>query len=174
MPMHDPLIAKLSAQIERLIAEHQALKAEHQQLQQAAHTWREERQLLIDKNTLACNRIEAMIARLKKWDGPMSKQHRVNLSLLEKEYQIACPPEEQAALITAAKEVERRMRTTRLQQGVVGAERIAVVVALNLCYELQQLQAQMVSSSPVDARALEMLLAKVEAALKPADTSADL
>lgn len=70
MPMHDPLIAKLSAQIERLIAEHQALKAEHQQLQQAAHTWREERQLLIDKNTLACNRIEAMIARLKKWDGP--------------------------------------------------------------------------------------------------------
>ena len=49
MPMHDPLIAKLSAQIERLIAEHQALKAEHQQLQQAAHTWREERQLLIDK-----------------------------------------------------------------------------------------------------------------------------
>lgn len=97
----------------------------------------------------------------------MSKQHRVNLTLLEKEYQIACPPEEQAALITAAKEVERRMRTTRLQQGVVGAERIAVVVALNLCYELQQLQAQMVSSSPGDAQALEMLLAKVEAALEP-------
>ena len=39
------------------------------------------------------------------------------------------------------------MRTTRLQQGSGGAERIAVVVALNLCYELQQLQAQMVSSS---------------------------
>ncbi|MFO1369040.1 MAG: cell division protein ZapA [Marinagarivorans sp.] len=97
----------------------------------------------------------------------MSKQHRVNLSLLEKEYQIACPPEEQAALITAAKEVERRMRTTRLQQGVVGAERIAVVVALNLCYELQQLQAQMAASSPVgpDNAALQSLLEKVQAAL---------
>jgi len=97
----------------------------------------------------------------------MSKQHRVNLSLLEKEYQIACPPEEQAALITAAKEVERRMRTTRLQQGVVGAERIAVVVALNLCYELQQLQAQGGQNSPTvpDTAALQQILEKVQAAL---------
>lgn len=97
----------------------------------------------------------------------MTKPHRVTLTLLEKDYQIACPPEEQAALINAAKEVERRMRTTRVQQGVVGAERIAVVVALNLCYELQQVQAQMTSASPGDSEALKMLLAKVEAALKP-------
>lgn len=98
----------------------------------------------------------------------MTKPHRVTLTLLEKDYQIACPPEEQAALINAAKEVERRMRTTRVQQGVVGAERIAVVVALNLCYELQQLKAQQGQGSPAeDAAALQQMVEKLQAALEP-------
>lgn len=98
----------------------------------------------------------------------MTKPHRVTLTLLEKDYQIACPPEEQAALINAAKEVERRMRTTRVQQGVVGAERIAVVVALNLCYELQQLKAQQgQDGSAADAAALQQMVEKLQAALEP-------
>lgn len=67
--MHDSLIPQLAAQLDRLLAEYAALKAENAQLKQAAVQWQQERQLLIDKNTLACNRIEAMIARLKKWDG---------------------------------------------------------------------------------------------------------
>lgn len=96
----------------------------------------------------------------------MTKPHRVTLTLLEKDYQIACPPEEQAALLTAAKEVEARMRSTRLQQGVVGAERIAVLVALNLCYELQQIKAQQgQSGQALDNEALQQMLAKVQAAL---------
>jgi cell division protein ZapA len=91
------------------------------------------------------------------------KTHRVTLTLLEKDYQVACPPQEQPALINAAKELEQRMRTTRVQQGVVGAERIAVLVALNLCYELQQLQNNQ-SGSP-DSEVLQQVLERVEAAL---------
>ncbi|HMW49025.1 MAG TPA: TIGR02449 family protein [Cellvibrionaceae bacterium] len=68
--MQDSLTAQLAAQLDRLLHEFAALKAENAQLKQAAQHWQQERQLLIDKNTLACNRIEAMIARLKKWDGP--------------------------------------------------------------------------------------------------------
>ncbi len=68
--MHDSLIPQLAAQLDRLLGDYAALKAENAQLKQAASEWRQERQLLIDKNTLACNRIEAMIERLKKWDGP--------------------------------------------------------------------------------------------------------
>jgi cell division protein ZapA len=91
------------------------------------------------------------------------KTHRINLTILEKDYQIACPPQEQAALLNAAQELERRMRNTRLQQGVVGSERIAVLVALNLCYELQQAQ-----NSPVetlDNEALTDMLEKIQATL---------
>lgn len=63
------LLPKLAAQLDRLLHEYQALKAENAELKQAADLWQQERQVLIDKNTLACNRIEAMIARLKKWDA---------------------------------------------------------------------------------------------------------
>jgi cell division protein ZapA len=91
------------------------------------------------------------------------KTHRVTLSLLEKDYQVACQAEEKPALLKAAEELERRMRRTRLQQGVVGAERIAVLVALNLCYELHQMQNAQDSFS--GSEALQQLLDKVEAAL---------
>lgn len=91
------------------------------------------------------------------------KIHRITLTLLEKEYQIACPPQEQAALIAAAKEVETRMRKTRLQQGVVGAERVAILVALNLCYELQQLQNSQFSNA--DKELLSDTLAKLDTVL---------
>lgn len=97
------------------------------------------------------------------------KIHRITLTLLEKEYQIACPPAEQTALIAAAKEVESRMRKTRLQQGVVGAERVATLVALNLCYELQQLQNAQVSDA--DKQLLSATLAKLDAALTGESTT---
>lgn len=95
------------------------------------------------------------------------KTHRINLTLLEKDYQIACPPQEQAALLNAAQELERRMRNTRLQQGVVGSERIAVLVALNLCYELQQLQNNSVET--LDNEVLTAMLEKIQAALNSGD-----
>lgn len=95
------------------------------------------------------------------------KTHRINLTLLEKDYQIACPPQEQAALLNAAQELERRMRNTRLQQGVVGSERIAVLVALNLCYELQQAQNNSVET--LDNEALAVMLEKIQAALLSGD-----
>jgi cell division protein ZapA len=97
------------------------------------------------------------------------KNHRITLSLLEKDYQIACPPEEEPALLNAAKELERRMRRTRLQQGVVGAERIAVLVALNLCYELQQLQN---TQATPDTQSLQLILEKVEHALQAKSSDA--
>ena len=93
-----------------------------------------------------------------------TKTHRVTLSLLEKDYQVACQPEEKPALLKAAEELEQRMRSTRLQQGIVGAERIAVLVALNLCYELQQLQnAQNTSQG---GEVLQQLLDRVGAVLQ--------
>ena len=68
--MHDALIPQLAAQIDKLLHEYRALQEENKHLKQQATQWREERQLLIEKNALACNRIETMILRLKQWDTP--------------------------------------------------------------------------------------------------------
>lgn len=63
---------------------------------------------------------------------------RVHVQILDKEYQVACPAEEKAALLSAAEELDVRMRKVRNSGAIIGADRIAVMVALNLCYELQQ------------------------------------
>lgn len=70
----------------------------------------------------------------------MSDPQRVKVSILDKDYQVACPPNEREALHCAAEELDERMRVIRGSGNVIGLERIAVMTALNLCYELQQCQ----------------------------------
>jgi len=60
----------------------------------------------------------------------------VRVNILGKEYQIACPPEERADLFASASLLDERMRTVRDAGRVVGADRIAVMVALNLAHEM--------------------------------------
>jgi cell division protein ZapA len=87
------------------------------------------------------------------------KNRRVSVSILDKDYQVACQPEEKAALLLAATELDSRMRKARLSGNLVGIERIAVVVALNLCHELLQTRsADADSLSPQ----LEQLLQKLQ------------
>ncbi|HEX6994074.1 MAG TPA: cell division protein ZapA [Gammaproteobacteria bacterium] len=60
---------------------------------------------------------------------------RVTIRLLEKEYHVACPADEQAALIASAELLNRKMREIRDSGKVVGLERVAVMAALNLANE---------------------------------------
>lgn len=63
-------------------------------------------------------------------------QNTVTIKILDKEYQVACPPEEEPALIRAGQHLDRQMRQIRTSGKVVGLERIAVMAALNICHEL--------------------------------------
>lgn len=60
----------------------------------------------------------------------------VIVRILDKEYQVACPPDQERALIEASRHLDRQMRTVRDSGKVIGLERIAVMVALNTTYEL--------------------------------------
>jgi len=62
----------------------------------------------------------------------------VTVKILDKEYQVACPPEQEAELITSAKYLDKQMRGIRDTGKVIGLERIAVMAALNISYELLQ------------------------------------
>ena len=60
---------------------------------------------------------------------------RVTIRILEKEYHVACPAEEQPALIASAELLNRKMREIRDSGKVVGLDRVAVMAALNLANE---------------------------------------
>nr|WP_207188087.1 cell division protein ZapA [Thiorhodovibrio winogradskyi] len=57
---------------------------------------------------------------------------------MDKEYRIACAPEERQGLLESARVLDERMRKVRQNGRVLGADRIAVMAALNLIYELMQ------------------------------------
>ena len=65
---------------------------------------------------------------------------RVSVRILDKEYFVACQYEERAALLDAAEFLNTRMREIRDSGKVVGLDRIAVMVALNLANELLRLK----------------------------------
>ncbi len=61
---------------------------------------------------------------------------RVSIRILEKEYHVACPPDQRHALLDSAELLNRRMREIRDSGKVVGLDRIAVMAALNITNEL--------------------------------------
>lgn len=64
----------------------------------------------------------------------------VKVTILDKEYLIACPEEEKVGLMESAAYLNRRMKEVRDSGKVVGSERIAMMVALNLTHEMLQSQ----------------------------------
>ena len=62
-------------------------------------------------------------------------QARVSVRIMEKEFVVACPYEERAALLDAAEFLNARMREIKESGKVVGLDRIAVMAALNLAHE---------------------------------------
>jgi len=66
----------------------------------------------------------------------VSEATQVTVRILDRDYQVACPLEERAALVKSAEFLDRRMREVRDAGKVVGVDRMAVMVALNLASEL--------------------------------------
>lgn len=90
----------------------------------------------------------------------------VSLNILGKEYKIACAAGEEAALIRSANELDRQMRKIRDTGKVAGADRIAVLAALNLAHDAE---ANLTSQVPDDAQLssrIKQMLQKVENALE--------
>jgi len=84
---------------------------------------------------------------------------------MDKEYRVACEPGEEDALLASALNLDERMRAIRQTGKIIGTERIAVMVALNMAHELLNLSS---SSNEVDAsleRRMRNLQDQVEVAL---------
>jgi cell division protein ZapA len=88
----------------------------------------------------------------------------VVIRILDKEYQVSCPPEEQQALVQSSQELDKRMRDIRRAGHVIGLERIAVMAALNLTYDLLRAETR-ASSGDSLADEIDRLDAKLDNAL---------
>jgi cell division protein ZapA len=94
-----------------------------------------------------------------------SDSARVSVRILEKEYFIACPHEERSALLDAAEFLNGRMREVRDSGKVVGLDRIAVMVALNLANDfLRQKSREVKLEGEVGSR-VKVLRERAETAL---------
>ena len=67
---------------------------------------------------------------------------RVSVRILEKEYQVACLPEERSELLDSAEYLNVKMREIRDSGKVIGLDRIAVMAALNIVNELLKSRGQ--------------------------------
>ena len=93
---------------------------------------------------------------------------RVSVRILEKEYQVACLPEERSELLDSAEYVNGKMREIRDGGNVVGLDRIAVMVALNLAHELLKLRNRGDGVDTDSASKVRRMRERVESALSKA------
>ena len=70
----------------------------------------------------------------------MSANEPVSVHILDREYTIGVEAGERSSLMAAAKLLDSKMREVRGSNRMAAVDRIAVLAALNLAHELQQLR----------------------------------
>jgi cell division protein ZapA len=100
----------------------------------------------------------------------MSKPSGVTISLLDKQYQIACPDDQREELVASARYLDQQMRNIKASGKVVGLDRIAIMAALNISHELlktsRNLKAQQEEAAVnVDGASSKRLTEKIDEAL---------
>ena len=90
---------------------------------------------------------------------------RVSVRILEKEYQVACLPEERTELLDSAEHLNAKMREIRDGGNVVGLDRIAVMAALNLAHELLKIRSRDELTDKDAGHKIRRMRERVESAL---------
>ncbi|MEE9510471.1 MAG: cell division protein ZapA [Gammaproteobacteria bacterium] len=90
----------------------------------------------------------------------------VNVKILEKEYEVACPANERADLLDSAEMLNSKMREIRDGGKVAGLDRIAVMAALNLANDLLKARDQGEVLESAAKERLQAMRERVETALQ--------
>lgn len=95
---------------------------------------------------------------------------RVDVSILGRDYSLACPPQEKDALLAAVRQVDQRMLTIKGNGKIVSNERIAVMAAIQIANELLTLRAP---DGPLSHIALGDFRGKIDAMNRMLDSVSD-
>jgi cell division protein ZapA len=86
-----------------------------------------------------------------------------------RDFSVACPPEEQENLLEAARFLDGNMKDIQKSGKVIGAERCAIMAALNITNDLLQLQRATVGQDRIQEK-LDALKQRIDDALREAET----
>ncbi|WP_372875195.1 cell division protein ZapA [Pseudomonas sp.] len=103
----------------------------------------------------------------------MTQSNTVTVHILDKEYCIACPPGEHSNLESAARYLDDKMREIRSSGKVIGADRIAVMAALNIAHDLLHKEHNLNRQSTSTREHVRDLLERVDQALANDDNDDD-
>ena len=97
----------------------------------------------------------------------MSATEPVSIRLLDREYTVGCEPDERDSLLAAAKLLDNKMREIRGNNRMAALDRVAVLAALNLAHELQQMRSDNESRDRELERTLGDLHRKLDGLFEP-------
>lgn len=91
----------------------------------------------------------------------------VTVRIMGKEYSVVCPPEEHEALVKSADYLNERMTSIRRRGKALGAEKVAVMAALNIARELLEIKGVegVASASPESAQRLRQMSLDIDSTL---------
>lgn len=89
----------------------------------------------------------------------------VSVTILDKEYRVGCPEDERDALLKSAQYLDEKMREIRDSGKVIGADRIAVMAALNIVNEMMQQKAHRESYAQNMGDRIRTLQDRIDSAL---------
>ncbi len=92
----------------------------------------------------------------------------VKVSILGREYSVACDEDQQTALTQAAVHLDRRMREIQKGGKVIGMERCAIMAALNITHELLELKNRDDRSTDMETR-VRALNDKIDLAVRDSE-----
>ncbi|HEY9131584.1 MAG TPA: cell division protein ZapA [Dyella sp.] len=95
----------------------------------------------------------------------MSTSEPVALRLIDREFLIACAPEERDGLLEAAGYLDRKMRELRSAAKAPGFDRLTVLAAISITHEFLALRKQSSGQSHNIGDELAALRRKIDAAL---------
>ena len=97
----------------------------------------------------------------------MSQNEPVSVRILDREYTVGVEPAERDSLTAAARMLDARMREIRGSNKMVARDRLAVLSALNLAHELQQLRDERGGGNDPALKLLDEANRKLDALLAP-------
>ncbi|GAB3024870.1 MULTISPECIES: cell division protein ZapA [Oleiagrimonas] len=95
----------------------------------------------------------------------------ITIRLNDREFLVACEPEERPGLLAAASYLDSKMREFRANARSPGFDRLAVLTALSVTHELLETRQRQESEQRVFGEGIETLRRKLEGALERASGS---
>lgn len=92
-----------------------------------------------------------------------------SVKILDKEYRISCPSDQELALHRAANYLNEKMKEIKSAGKVIGIERIAVMAALNMSYELQEIRNRHIENNSDAQTQIMQMMGKLDQALTELD-----